>query len=90
MAFEADCRASTVLEAIRVADTARPLVPRECQGSLGVSRPLQPGLLHHKVGPEHLWCTRLACSGRDGKPEIRNPKSEIPWCALPAFLIPNS
>jgi hypothetical protein len=29
MAFEADCGSSTVLEALRVASTARPLVPEE-------------------------------------------------------------
>ena len=33
MAFDTDCGASTVLEAIRVASTAGPSVPGECRAS---------------------------------------------------------
>jgi hypothetical protein len=32
----------------------------------GVLRPMQPGRLHHKVGLEFLWCTRLGCRGWEG------------------------
>ena len=51
MAFEADCGVSTVLEALRVTDTARPLAPGECHGSLGASRAMQPGRPHHGASP---------------------------------------
>ena len=49
MAFEADCGVSTVMEALGVTDTARPLVPGKCHGSLGASRAMQPGRLHHNL-----------------------------------------
>ena len=45
MAFEADCGASTVLEALRVASTARFLVPEECRAVMDV----QPRRLHDKA-----------------------------------------
>ena len=91
MAFEADCGVSTVLEALRVTDTGRPLVPGECHGSLGASRAMQPGRLRYKatriglpfVGqaprlPAGLVTAKpVGRSRMGGKFEIRNSIFEI-------------
>ena len=68
MAFEAECRVSTVLEAIRVATTPRFPVPV-------AARSPRNEVLRDSA-------TSTGGSGRrmqigDGKSEIRNPKSEI-------------
>jgi hypothetical protein len=83
MAIKADCGVSTVLEELRVARIAKPLVPTARRlGSPVVvlvaqaSRlHVQPGRLHHKahrIGLS-LRCKRLACGTANPKFEIRNP-----------------
>ena len=62
MAFEADCNVSTVLEALRVARTARPLV-------------LAARRLWASGGGWKLGDGKSEI--RNPKSEIRNPKSEI-------------
>jgi hypothetical protein len=80
MAFEADCEASTVLEALRVAPTPRhPLVWRL---EALATRPCA-------TAPRRLEATGKGCrfGQANSKFEIRNSKS--PWAANPKSEIRN-
>jgi len=105
MAFEADCGASTVLEALCVTSTPRFPIPEECRAPCH-TRPRDEAL--RNSGPPTVgsgWRVKAGVAGwkiRNSKFEIRNsagvglsrrsPKGEAGWAAIPnsEFRIPNS
>jgi hypothetical protein len=75
MASEAACDLSTVLEAPRVASTARSLVPGECRA---ISRVPRDEALHDSATPTYGFPAEDASWGAaNPKSEIRNSKFEI-------------